>query len=655
MSFTKVAPAGIGTEPGNSILIGDSLLHSTGIDIGRNTGIGVTIRKHGDATFTGIITASAFFGDGSGLEGVSSSGIGTPLSDDDTSELNKVYYVNQELSIGSTVTVNHPDSAIASYTHYQDLVVKDNADFIVSDGDTFIPDVLGINTASLPNPVSGATGGRIRAGTITNAGANGAPNFPNGLTGTAGTFTGAINAASGTITGNLGVGGVLTYEDVTNVDSIGIVTARLGINLVGNDLNVGSNIKIGNASGIVTATSFSGDGSALTGVGASFGNSSVNSAGIATFSAFVPTAQGSLSHRNIIVNGDMRIAQRGTSSTSSGYHTVDRFKYTASGVDNAPTQSQSDVAAGTTPYTLGFRKAYKITNANQTSVGVSDRIRLEVNLEAQDIANSGWNYKDPNSFITLSFWCKSSVAQNFYANIRTPDGSSQQYSFETGSLTADTWTKVIKTIPGNSNLTFDNNAELGWNMDITMFMGTDNTTSGNTMNQWYAYVSQNQMPDNTSTWYLTNNATWEITGMQLEVGSVATPFEHRSFGEELARCQRYCVQYNSNNANRDYIMPAKVSDSDDAYTAWQPPVAPRTTYPSISVSNTSHLCLAYGDGYTNSPVNFSSRDNTTANPFSPIVFLNFDLNNNVLTAGDMVFLAFSNNTTGGYVRFEWEL
>ena len=220
MSFTKVAPAGIGTEPGTSILIGDSLLHSTGIDIGSNTGIGVTIRKHGDATFTGIITASAFFGDGSGLEGVSSSGIGTPLSDDDTSELNKVYYVNQELSIGSTVTVNHPDSAVASYTHYQDLVVKDDADFIVADGDTFIPDVLGIRTST--STASAATGGRIRAGTITNAGANGAPNFPNGLTGTAGTFT-----------GNLNVAGVLTYEDVTNVDSVGVITARDGLRVTG--------------------------------------------------------------------------------------------------------------------------------------------------------------------------------------------------------------------------------------------------------------------------------------------------------------------------------------------------------------------------------------------------------------------------------------
>ena len=242
---------------------------------------------------------------------------------------------------------------------------------------------------------------------------------------------------------------------------------------------------------------------------------------------------------NLVVNGAMLVAQRGTSSTGTGYETVDRFKYTYSGTDNAPTQAQVDVASGTTPYTLGFRKAYRITNANQTSVGVSDRIRLEVNLEAQDIANSGWNYTSSSSYVTLSFWCKSSVAQNFYGNIRTPDGTSQQYSFETGSLTADTWTKVTKTIPGNSNLTFDNNAELGWNMDITMFMGTNNTTSGNTMNQWYAYDSSNQMPDNTATWYTTNGATWEITGLKLEVGDSATDFEHLSFTDDLRKCHRY--------------------------------------------------------------------------------------------------------------------
>ena len=274
MSFTKVAPAGIGTEPGSAIRIGDSLLHSTGLDIGTGSGIGVTIRQHGDATFTGIITASAFFGDGSGLEGVSSSGIGTPLSDDDTSTLNKAYYVNQELSIGSTVTVNHPSSAVASYTHYQDIVVTDDADFIVADGDTFIPDVLGINTSTLPNAVSSATGGRIRAGTITNAGANGAVNFPNGLVATSATFT-----------------GVLTYEDVTNVDSIGIITARGGI-------RIGGGTTVGPSSGIIT---YFGDGSQLTGI-------SADSTKIETGNTKVETVDtGSDGHVKITTEGSERL------------------------------------------------------------------------------------------------------------------------------------------------------------------------------------------------------------------------------------------------------------------------------------------------------------------------------------------------------------
>ena len=110
----------------------------------------------------------------------------------------------------------------------------------------------------------------IRADSIKNRAGNGAPDFPNGITVT-GIVTSTVLDASVTnltVTGNLGVGGTVTYEDVSNVDSVGVVTARAGINLVGNDLNVGSNIKIGNASGIITATSYRGDGSNLTGMSA---------------------------------------------------------------------------------------------------------------------------------------------------------------------------------------------------------------------------------------------------------------------------------------------------------------------------------------------------------------------------------------------------
>ena len=246
-------------------------------------------------------------------------------------------------------------------------------------------------------------------------------------------------------------------------------------------------------------------------------------------------------NKNLVINGAMQVAQRGTSSTTAGIKTVDRFRGDWSGVDNAPTQAQVDVAAGTTPYTEGFRKAFKITNGNQTSgAGSGDFIGIDTNLEAQDIANSGWNYVSSSSNITLSFWIKSSVAQNFYGYLFTSDGTSQNYPFETGSLTADTWTKVTKTIPGNSNLTFNNDNGAGLQIQLWAFIGTTYTDSGVSLNQWAAFASGTRTPDNTSTWYTTNNATLEITGVQLEVGSVATDFEHRSFGVELDLCKRYC-------------------------------------------------------------------------------------------------------------------
>ena len=246
--------------------------------------------------------------------------------------------------------------------------------------------------------------------------------------------------------------------------------------------------------------------------------------------------------KNLIINGAMNVAQRGTSSTSTGY-LIDRVEVEYTGLDEAATVAQVDVASGTGPYTSGFRKAYKITNGNQTSgAGAGDRFQSFIKLEAQDIANSGWNYTSSSSYITLQFWIKSSVAQNFYGYLRTKDGTGQRYAFETGSLTADTWTKITKTIPGNANLTFNNDNGEGLQINLQHFSGTDFTDSGVSLNAWGAYASGTRTPDQTSTWYTTNDSTLEYTGFQLEVGSVATDFEHRSFNQELLLCQRYFIQ-----------------------------------------------------------------------------------------------------------------
>ena len=247
-------------------------------------------------------------------------------------------------------------------------------------------------------------------------------------------------------------------------------------------------------------------------------------------------------NKNLVVNGACLIAQRGTSSTSSGYQTVDRFTTSVGGTDEALTQAQVDLSSSDTPYSSGFRKAFKYTNGNQTSgAGAGDYGLFSYSIEAQDIANSGWNYTDANSKLTIQFWAKSSVAKTFILSLYTQDGTDYGYNHKY-ALAANTWTKITHTFPGNSNLTFDNDNGLGIQFQWIMFTGTT-YTSGSTVDQWVVYNGNTSTPDDTSDWWTTNDATFELTGVQLEVGDHATDFEHRSFGQELALCQRYYYKH----------------------------------------------------------------------------------------------------------------
>ena len=243
-------------------------------------------------------------------------------------------------------------------------------------------------------------------------------------------------------------------------------------------------------------------------------------------------------NRNILMNGAMLVAQRGTSSTSNGYQTIDRFAVFNGGTDEAPTQAQVDLTSSDTPYSYGFRKALKVTNGNQTSgAGANDYIEIMQKFEGQDINSSGWDFTSTSSFVTISFWIKSSVAQTFYGAMRITEASAnKQYVFAINATTS--WQKITKTIPGASGLNPVNTNALGGWFDLIPFYGTGITGSV-TLDQWNTVNTSAYVPDMTSTWYTTNDATLEYTGLQMEVGSVATDFEHRSFAQELALCQRY--------------------------------------------------------------------------------------------------------------------
>ena len=273
-----------------------------------------------------------------------------------------------------------------------------------------------------------------------------------------------------------------------------------------------------------------------------------------------------LGDRNLIINGAMQVAQRGTSSTSVGLATVDRWHSGGSG--GTITQSQEDVSSSDSPYAEGLRKFFRQTNTAAASASSHYR-QIETKLEAQDIANSGWNYTNISSYVTVSAWIRSSVAGTYNYQLRTVDGTAQSY-VGTVTLAADAWTKVTQTYPGSANLTFDNNAGLGLRVVWFPYLGSDYTTSSPTLNAWHAFNGSNMAGDDTAGWGTTAGATFDITGVQLEVGNTATPFQHRSYADELEKCWRYYQRFNFTDAQYQGITNLTVVGSSSSITGRGP-------------------------------------------------------------------------------------
>jgi hypothetical protein len=238
--------------------------------------------------------------------------------------------------------------------------------------------------------------------------------------------------------------------------------------------------------------------------------------------------------RNIIINGDMSIAQRGTSQagiTTGGYYTVDRFQ-TFNNTLGTWTQSQeTDVPSG-----QGFAKSLKMAcTTADASPSANDYLWIEQRIEGQNVQYLKKGTSSAES-LTLSFWVKSNKTGTYIAELRDSDNTrqiSQSYTINS----ANTWEKKTLTYAGDTTGAFTN--DNGLSLTLILWLGAgSNVTSGTLNTSWNATTNANRAVGQVNLADSTSNE-WYITGVQLEAGTTASDFEFLPYDVNLRRCQRY--------------------------------------------------------------------------------------------------------------------
>ena len=244
-------------------------------------------------------------------------------------------------------------------------------------------------------------------------------------------------------------------------------------------------------------------------------------------------SQTALSNRNMVINGAMQVAQRGdvTGITGESYGGPDRFELNASSIGTF-TISQSSTAP------TGFKNSWKVdcTTAD-ASPAAGDLLRVSYRIEGQDLQQLAYGTSGAKA-ITLSFYVRSNKTGTYNVQFQQIDNSFKQAVLSYTISSADTWEFKSITVPGDtSGLINDDNGD---GLALFWILGAGSTfTSGGERSTYTAFSNGDVAP--TQTVNLADNTAneWLITGVQLELGEQATPFEHRSFGDVLKQCERY--------------------------------------------------------------------------------------------------------------------
>jgi len=245
--------------------------------------------------------------------------------------------------------------------------------------------------------------------------------------------------------------------------------------------------------------------------------------------------------RNLVINGSASVNQRGNSTgvTADGYYGPDRWYYKTEGEETVSISQASDGPDG-------FANSYKVeVTTTDGTIAADDYARVETRFEGQDLQQLKYGTSGAES-ITLSFYVKSSVTGTYAVAFYSADGVRAIGSTYTIS-SANTWEYKTLTFAGDTGGTINDDNTEALRVWFVLSAGSNFTSSDNT--SWGAYSAGKVAYGHTANVIGTSSATWQITGVQLEVGDKATPFEHRSYGEELGLCQRYFWRSTGGNFN----------------------------------------------------------------------------------------------------------
>ena len=312
----------------------------------------------------------------------------------------------------------------------------------------------------------------------------------------------------------------------------------------------------------------------------------------------IPSAgfQDNVKFRNIIINGDMSIAQRGTSSTGitgGGYYTVDRFQTILSS-QGTWTQSQStDVPTG-----QGFTSSLKMdcTTAD-ASPAASDVVRVQQNIEGYNVQYLKYGTSSAES-TTLSFWVKSNKTGTYVIQLLNGAVSKQVGKTYTIS-SANTWEKKTITFPGDTSTALDNDNSAELYVQFCLGTGSDRS-SGTLSSTWKSFVSADQYAGQTVNLADSTSNEWYITGVQLEAGEVASDFEFLPQPVMKNLCHRYCyVPTNEGSSGDGYVFAWGYCSTSSQGIYFMPLPTLMRSQPTLVLKNTSN---ALEQGYHNATV-----------------------------------------------------